>query len=90
LGWVVNDAFTQLPFGAVHLQAFCRKCHAELKYLGRFGSQLKVAATDAGQKVLAAKYTIQPTGEMDGERIVVTVRAQTPTKQHDTLKGKDP
>ncbi len=78
-----RDAFTQVPFGAVQLQAFCRKRRQDLKYLGRFGRNLKVAATDAGRHALSAEYIIEPTGEKEGDKIVVTVRAQPPTPTQD-------
>lgn len=71
-----RDAHSSLPFGAVRLQAFCRRRRGDLTYLGRSGNKLRVAATLAGQKALAAEFVIELTGETKDDKAVVTVRAK--------------
>jgi len=68
-------AHTQIPFGAVRVQAFCRRRRGDLVYLGRFGRQLKVAATAEGQQALAKEFVVEPTGEVKDDKVVVSVRA---------------
>lgn len=75
-----DKLISQLPFGAVRLQAFCRRRHTDLTYLGRVGGILKVAATDAGQEALAKEFAVEPTKEHEGDKVVVKVRPQAPEK----------
>lgn len=70
-----RDAHTELPFGAVRMQAFCRAHPGQLVYIGRAYSTFHVAASHRGCQALTNEgFVVTPTpAVMDGDLAVCVV-----------------